>query len=136
MKIIVNKDNLSLSKNQPRELLQVIIDKFNGEVEKETLLKFLNSYKMNNSKANSKTTFQFYFRSLILHDFIKCEENNQEVKFSQPKVDVLEKRKTKSNSRMKDLEEEVKKLRDQIQSLMIENDQEEDQEEVQEELNS
>jgi hypothetical protein len=132
MKIIVNKENLTFAKNQPRELLQVIIEKFNGEVEKETLLKFLNSFTMNNSKANSKTTFQFYFRSLILHNFIHCEENSKVVEFSQPKVDVLEKRKTKSNSRMKDLEEEVKKLRDQIQSLMIEND----QKEVQEELNS
>jgi hypothetical protein len=133
MKIIVNRDNLSQSKNQPRELLQLIVDKFNGEVEKDTLLKFLNSYSMNNSKANSKTTFQFYFRSLILHDFIKCVENDQEVKFSQPKVDVLAKRKTSTSvSRVTVLEERIAKL----EKLLEDRDEIEEVEEVQEELNS
>ena len=109
MKIIVN--NLDGLKNQPRELCQLIVDRFDSEVSKETLLKVLNDHKMVNSKANSKTTFQFYFRSLILHNNLSVfDDQDNEIVFGTPKVDVLSKRKSKTSSKFHDLEKRVQEL--------------------------
>ena len=89
----------------------MIVDRFDSEVSKETLLKVLNDHKMVNSKANSKTTFQFYFRSLILHNNLSVfDDQDNEIVFGTPKVDVLSKRKSKTSSKFHDLEKRVQEL--------------------------
>jgi hypothetical protein len=114
--VIENIDGL---KNQPRELVEYIVTKYAGSVDKTELLKDFtdNRSVLFGSKANTKTTFQFYYRSLIKHNFIEVYENSKLVPFSDPKVDVLSTR-PKSNKKTSELETRIADLEARLAELI------------------